>query len=221
MSQILHKWFQLILLSGKACFVCEDDSSTRAPSVNDEDSMCSKGGPRTQLVRGSNAQRVLEHMGAHILHDPSVDRSQELCGLCLRPAPTCLIFLKKGRGAAAGHSVDLSRSTCINLMRFKYATASNSSETSPCSNSPRICPLCPVNSPAVWSYNLEPHFHSRHNLLSEINYPLKFQLSVSETEGLLKKWKSRFKIRERRNLKKSKKLPLSISEAHSSRLALR
>jgi hypothetical protein len=169
----------------------------------------------------SKAQHVLEHMGAHLLFDTSLDRSLELCGLCLRPAPICLIFLKKGRGVAAGYSIDYSRSTCINMVRFKYATASRSSETSPCSNVPRICPLCPANNPAVWTYNFDIHFGRRHKITSPVNFPMQVQLSESEKDGLRRKWETRFKLRNSRNLKKSKKNPLVCSAAHSTRLALR
>ncbi|KAH9055083.1 hypothetical protein EDB83DRAFT_2225333 [Lactarius deliciosus] len=34
-----------------------------------------------------NTQHVLEHMGAHILHDAKLNASKERCGLCLCPAP--------------------------------------------------------------------------------------------------------------------------------------
>jgi hypothetical protein len=53
-------------------------------------------------------------MGAHILHDATIDG--EACGLCLRPSPMCRLVLKKGRGADAGYSLDLKKSTCANLM---------------------------------------------------------------------------------------------------------
>lgn len=56
---------------------------------------CAKCGPNVKLNR-SNAQRILEHMGAHILHDATLNRSQEVCGLCLRPSPMCRLLVKKG-----------------------------------------------------------------------------------------------------------------------------
>src|SRR6202453_4578494 len=105
-------------------------------------------------------------------------------------------------------------------MRFNYASTSRSSETSPCSNVPIQCPLCPVNSPAVWTYNIESHFHGRHKIVSPANFPVHFQLSESEKDGMKKKWESRYKFRKSRNMR-NKKMPMVTSDAHSSRLALR
>jgi hypothetical protein len=143
---------------GQACFIYELEPNSHAPPGGTEThSLCSKCGSQV-LVDQANGQCLLEHMGAHMLYDPSIDHSQELCGLCLRLAPMCMIFLKKGWGAAAGYSVDISQSTCINLMCFNYATAAWSSEVSPCSNIPILCPLCPTNSLAVWRYSMHSHF---------------------------------------------------------------
>lgn len=69
-------------LPGKACFLVRGDEDDLP--VSGEGSICSKCGPRTGIDR-SNAQRILEHMGGHILHDQTISRSQELCGLCLCP----------------------------------------------------------------------------------------------------------------------------------------
>lgn len=92
----------------------------------------------------SQGQRVLEHVGAHILYDPHIVKSTPLCGLCLRPAPLCQIFLKKGKGAS-GKSV-----------------AAESTSASPCSDVPMHCPLCPKLEPAVWRYFLKIHFQEKH-----------------------------------------------------------
>jgi hypothetical protein len=135
-----------------------------------------RNGPRTS-VDHSNGQRMIEHMGVHIVFDSTISRNLEVCGLCLRPAPMCLIYLKKGRGASKGYSVGINRSTCINLIRFKYASAGTSTESAPCTNIPVHCPICGPKQPAVWRYSLErlifvcgiawplPIF------LSEYNYP--------------------------------------------------
>ena len=199
-------------LEGKACFLVERNEEEQ--SISSEGSICSKCGPRTSLDR-SNAQRILEHMAAHILYDPAVrNPSQELCGLCLRPAPMCTIYLKKGRGASRGYSVNMKDSSCMNLIRFKYATAATSSENSPCSNVPVICPLCPQRAPAVWSYSLDAHFRDRHKLVPAY-FPIKIQLSASETEGMKTIWDHKYQLRKKRNLKGKKNLPLDISASHS------
>ena len=205
--------------SGKACFVCEDDATTRGPADESANSPCSLCGLRTQLEK-SNPQRVLEHMAAHILYDVTINRHDELCGLCLRPATMCRIFIRKGRGTTASYGIDLKRSLCINLTRFNYASAARSSESSPCSNVPMICPLCSKDDPAVWAYNLASHFCLRHKL-TPMHFPIQSHLSTSEREGLKKIWDSRFKVRATRNSAKSKLAPMMLSEAHSSRLALR
>jgi hypothetical protein len=137
---------------------------------------------------------VLEHMAAHILHDGNIDRSHEPCGLCLRPAPICVIYLRSTRGAPGAVSVDMKRSTCLNLVRFSYADASRSSENSPCSNVPRLCPLCPNDKPAVWTYNFPSHFRARHNLTNQNHFPCNYPLSMSEKDGLKVIWEGRFRI---------------------------
>jgi len=169
-------------------------------------------------LKKSDPQRVLEHMAAHILYDSKFDHSHDPCGLCLRPAPICLIYLKMNRGAI---SVDMKRSTCINLVRFSYVDASRSSENSPCSNVPRICPLCPKDKPVVWTYNFPSHFRAQHNLTNQNHFPCNFPLSTSEKDGLKAIWDGRFRIRQVRKTKKPRHAPLMLSDAHSSRLALR
>lgn len=202
---------------GKACFVCEaDENSAAAGSAADPD--CLACGPRVQLDY-SNAQRILEHMGAHLLYDPTLSRTQEMCGLCLRPSPICMIYLKKGRGVSASPSIDKSRTTCQNLLTFNYASAARSKDTSPCSNVPITCPLCSIDSPAVWKYNLNLHFREKHKLTPQ-HFPFDAHLSTSEKEGMRKKWEGRFLVKKpRRGMQP--KAAMIISDAHSSRLALR
>jgi hypothetical protein len=80
--------------SGMACFVCEDDQGLMELGSSD----CQHCSPSValNLLQG---QRVLEHVGSHILNDLGIDRSTELCGLCLRPTPLCQFFLKKEKGS--------------------------------------------------------------------------------------------------------------------------
>ena len=114
---------------------------------------CSRCGPTVKLD-WKNTPRILEHMGAHILHDTTLNSSEERCGLCLRPAPMCQVYLTKGRGTAGKVSVDRSKSKCPNLARFNYKNTAQSSKRSPCSNVPVVCTLCPPGSPAAWMYSI-------------------------------------------------------------------
>ena len=197
-------------LDGKACYLVKGKAMD---STVNEGFPCSKCGPRTSIDR-SNGQRMLEHMGAHILHDSSIPSNLEVCGLCLRPAPMCTLYLKKGRGGSKGYSVDMNRSTCVNLIRFKYASAATSTEIAPCTNIPIHCPLCGPKQPAVWRYSLGAHFQMKHDL-QPADFPIRVQQSKSEKNGLEQIWKKRFQIRKKRNLKNKKALPLNISTAHS------
>ena len=202
-----------------ACFVC-DEKPTDSTNPNGESSDCARCGPSVKLNL-KNGQRVLEHMGAHILHDTLLDSSEERCGSCLSPAPMCQIYLQKARGVAGSVSVDRKRSECTNLIHFNYATATTSTETSPCSNVPIICPHCPKGSPAVWRYSLHAHFRGQHRLQSPDHFPIKFSMSQSEKNGMRKVWNSRFKVQRPRKMKPKNKPALAISEAHRTRLCLR
>lgn len=88
---------------------------------------CPKCGPTVKLD-WKNTPRILEHMGAHILYDATLNSSDEYCGLCLRPTPMCHIYLTKGHGTGGKTSVDRSKSKCPNLTRFNYKNAATSSE---------------------------------------------------------------------------------------------
>ena len=180
----------------------------------DSQADCSRCGVSVKLDR-KNTQRVLEHMGAHILHDITLNASEERCGLCLRPAPMCQIYLMKGR-----HSVDRSKSRCPNLVRFNYKNASESSKRSPCSNVPVDCTICPPGSPAVWTYSLHSHYRERHRITSALHFPTRVELSQSEKNGMKQVWDSRFKQRGsyRKRRKRVDNPPLVISEAHRSGL---
>ena len=136
--------------------MCEMASKTNNINI-DGHRDCSRCGPATK-IDWDNMQCVLEHMDSHILCDPNVNRTEEQCGLCLRPAAMCPIYVTKGHGVRGRCTVDFAKSTCPNLARFHYKNASESTEKSPCSNIPINCSLCPLGSPAVWTYNLKGHF---------------------------------------------------------------
>jgi hypothetical protein len=84
--------------TGDACFVCETDQN-----LGDIGSMTTSDCPRcspTVVLDLLQGQRVLEHIGSHILYDPAVIQSIEpLCSLCLCPSQLCRFYLAKGKGA--------------------------------------------------------------------------------------------------------------------------
>ena len=199
--------------------MCEVSGETDNAKI-DGHADCSRCGPAAR-IDWENTQRVLEHMGAHILNDPKLNHSDERCGLCLWPAAMCLIYVTKGRGTSGRHTVDYTKSTCPNLVCFNYKNASESSEKCPCSNIPIICSLCPLGSPAIWSYNLEAHFQSRHQLASHTHFPIPVEQSQSEKDGMNRIWKARFKKHKSYNSKNKRRAPpLAILEAHRSGLAI-
>lgn len=146
--------------SGGACFISE--VSNEATADPDREGDCPRCRPSAVKLDWKQTQHILEHMGAHILFDATLNASEEYCGLCLHPSPMCQIYINKGCGADGRVSVDLSRSTCPNLICFNYKSAAQSSQQSPCSNVPVVCPHCPPSSPAVWRYSLHSHFCGHH-----------------------------------------------------------
>ena len=118
------------------------------------------------LALPKQAPRVLEHMAAHILFDPQIKQSDKPCGLCLRPMDVCKLYLKQGKGAGASDQVDFAKSTCVKKVDFSYMTASISTSSSPSSNVPLRCPICPAAEPCVWQYNLPYHMQAKHPAIS-------------------------------------------------------
>ena len=205
-----------MLPSGGACFVCE--VSNEATADLDGHANCPKCGPSVKLD-WKHTQCVLEHMGAHILHDATMNTSEEFCGLCLCPFPMCQIYLTKRRGAGGRLSVDRAKSTCPNLVCFSYKSAALSSERSPCTNVLVICSLCPAASPAVWTYSIHAHYRACHRLNSDSHFPTRVDLSQSEKDGMKRVWGAHFNQHKTYFSKKTKRnTPLAVSEAHRSRL---
>jgi hypothetical protein len=199
--------------------VCESAGEMNSIVV-DGQANCLMCGPAARLD-WKNTQRVLEHMGAHILYDAKLNSSEERCGLCLKPAPMCHIYLKKGRGSQAKYSMDQKKSNCPNLVRFNYTNTATSSESSPCSNIPIVCPLCSTGSPAVWMYSLHAHFRERHRLTSVAHYPSRILLSQFEKDGMNCVWKACFKQHKSyHSKKKPRNPPLLISQAHRLKLSI-
>lgn len=165
-------------------------------------------------LRSLSAPKRLNHMGAHILHDPTLDRSIERCGFCLRPSPTCVIKLQRSNKK---FRIDMVHSTCIRLEKFSYARAAESTTSTPCTNVPLLCPLCLQNKPAVWKYSFEAHLQTCHPTVDRAPYEKLYTIPSSEVKQMQAVYRSRRNVPQKRNRKPS---TLKISEARSTRMAL-
>jgi hypothetical protein len=159
-------------------------------------------------------------MAAHILLDSSIKRSEEPCGLCLCSYSLCRFYLKKGKSAGTSNQVDFTRSMCANKVQFSYAVASVSTSSSPCSNVPLCCPICPAVEPCIWQYNLTHHMQAKHPTISLTPHKPLWKITNAEQQSLKEVWENHPKEKTCKS-KKNKSTSLIISEAHSSRLTLR
>lgn len=225
LEQHLYATHQFLL--GKACFLCERGTLTGA--VNDSDINLDNSdsvacpyckSPTISLDLGKGP-RLLEHFGAHVLFDQNINRVDEPCGLCLRPAALCLYYLKKGKGVKGKLKVDKERTrSCPIKSTFAYTVASTSTPSSPCSNVPVLCPLCSKLEPAVWRYNLSYHFNAVHPNADLRKYTHLWKLSKFETDEMKKIWDDRQRVVVKRP-RKTKNLTLVVSEAHRSQIPIR
>ena len=136
-----------------------------------------------QLFHGT--PKILRHIAAHLLFDNSVDTSQELCGLCMRPSPLCVFYLWKGKGAGAAPQINLHTSRCPNLVsKFLYTAASMEQTNSPCTNVLVTCPLCPSMSGSVWKYNMRTHLMKNHPSVCDADILKDYIISESEKAAL-------------------------------------
>ncbi|KAH9040244.1 hypothetical protein EDB84DRAFT_1647330 [Lactarius hengduanensis] len=119
-------------------------------------------------------------------------------------------------GATSGWSSIGVLYQCPNAIKFSYSAAMVSSESSPCSNVPLQCPYCPDGSPAVWRYNMQLHFRHRHQGVDTAKHEDLWKLTSAEAKAMAGIWKTRHKQPKRRG-KGKQKVPLKLSEAHSSR----
>ena len=167
----------------------------------------------------SQGQRVIEHIGAHILYDPAVIQSIEpLCGLCLRPSQLCQFYLAKGKGTNGNLRINQKTSKgCLVKMKYSYGIAAESTTSSPCSNVPIHGPICPNADPAIWKYFMRLHFDERHKTLDITKYEYLWRLSKFERSEMKKIWVKQGKVTTKRT-KKSKAPPLIVSESHRARI---
>ena len=126
-------------------------------------------------------QQVLNHNGAHILCDPSIDRATQPCGICLSPALMCQCFLT----TSGTKKIDTKRSQCVNrTMKFTYSIASKSAAASPCSNVPLNCALCgPHTAGVITFWSMAASYTLQHLLTNMFRFgnwnPWKRKLSSS------------------------------------------
>ena len=204
--------FDTFIYIGEACFVAEDLYDVREFSMHE----CPACVPPVQLD-ASNGQWVLAHVASHILHDPTIVKSEEPCGLCLRSSATCTIYLTRRAGRTYPWSIKYGGTTpCPNATNFSYSAAMVSSNSSPCSNVPIQCPFCLDGSPAVWRYNMRHHFQNRHRGINTAKHKDLWKITPEEAKAMKQVWRNRCKQPKRRG-KGKQKAPLKVSEAHSSR----
>ncbi|KAF8992315.1 hypothetical protein BDQ17DRAFT_1254088 [Cyathus striatus] len=55
-------------------------------------------------------------------------------------------------------------------MKFSYHVAIESSASSPCSNVPMSCPVCPKEDSAIWKYSMKQHFEDKYKSLNISSY---------------------------------------------------
>jgi hypothetical protein len=109
------------------------------------------------------------------------------------------------------------------IKKFSYLAASQSSESSPCSNVLIHCPLCSPTAPCIWRYNLRIQFLAKHSSASWEAYEEQIGWVLEDDEKRMMKdiWKNHYKIKETRRKGKKGVTPLEVSEQHSSRMAPR
>lgn len=204
--------------AGKVCFACKA-SGDDLDDMSGSSVACTLCSPQFEYT-AKLGQRVVEHIGAHILFDSAISREDEPCGFCLRPSSICRIFLS----SAGSGKFKINRATstgCLNMQNIRYSVAAASKPTAPCSNVPLLCPLCPKGMPAVWRYNIQNHIRSKHEGAQLAKFAHLWTLGRLETIEMARFWKERHDGVVRRPVKASKKIPIVISEAHTTTLALR
>ncbi|KAJ7605351.1 hypothetical protein DFH06DRAFT_1020288, partial [Mycena polygramma] len=191
------------------CFVCNKDGS----SLLQEEGLCNIC--PTASLNIKSPHKLVEHMVIHILFDqaPPIDRSASPCGFCLSTQSFCSIVLVKNKGGDGAIRIDMSKSRCPNLASLGLAAAVKSSERTPCTNAPILCPVLPC-ADIVWKYNLKSHISSVHPTANLSRYKHHFDLADGEKVGL----KTISTAKKRRSSRK--RLNFRISDEHSTEAAL-
>jgi hypothetical protein len=156
-------------------------------------------------------------MGTHILNDPRLRGSDNPCGLCLNEGQLCEIFLTQRAGTI---SIDQTKSRCPNIRSLSIKKAEEFSVRQPCTNHPLACPICPRGAAAVWKYNLRSHIETKHPSYNVMLHELVWRLHRDEEVLMRAEW-DKLKHHRNRLSKDASARKLTISDGHSSRLALR
>ncbi|KAJ7745264.1 hypothetical protein B0H14DRAFT_2350730 [Mycena olivaceomarginata] len=105
-------------------------------------------------------------------------------------------------------------------MNFKYNIAATSTPTAPCSNVLIECLLCGPREQAIWRYGFLHHLRVSHPTAPVDKYADLWTISPAETQLMKEIYRNR-KAGMPVLKKRQPKVPLVISEAHSSRLSMR
>ncbi len=223
MSDTLHDGAGMYSLevnySGQLCFLCETEGAANDGHGRNQHRLCPLC--PSLLISAKERGVLLNHIGAHILHDPRIDRNATPCGFCLSSGDACAIYVKRGKGAKSGDILDMQRTRCPSKYKLSIARTSTSTLTSPCTNVPLRCPYCPKGSPAVWKYNMPCHLRRAHRLDPEAFASI-WKPSTSESESMKKLLDGKPRDSKRkRKMTKAAKTAEMVSEAHVCKIALR
>lgn len=103
-------------------------------------------------------------------------------------------------------------------VNYSYSVVAESTPSSPCSNVPIHCPVCPKSGPAIWKYFMKSDFKEKHRTLLTKHEHL-WKISNFERAEMKKIWAKQGKVTAKHN-KKSKASPLIISEKHCVQIPL-
>lgn len=147
------------------------------PAGPPPDAVCPLCGPDCGRLKSATEQ--VTHMSAHILFDRRVP--PDACGFCLQPPMAgCRFFLRRDR-----QQLNYAASYCrLMPAHLSYGPASRSIPSSPCSNMPKVCPLCPADAPAVWKYHMQRHLVTKHPTAALDQLGYLWYISPDEIRGM-------------------------------------
>lgn len=200
-------------ISGAVCFLCEDQNASQG--ARRKQHRCSKC--PTLAISLSSATELVRHISRHILFDDDIDLDENPCGFCLNTG-ICTIYLRKTKGRKGVLKVDMARSQCVNKVDLSFKHASKVTATSPCTNQPLACPLCPNGAPAVWKYNLKSHILKVHRGADGSRYEDLYDISDNERVLMRRIYQEKSSAKSRSTKRKRKAAladrPISVSESH-------
>lgn len=109
-----------------------------------------------------------------------------------------------------GHHYNQARQPRPQQVRVCTTTPSSSTSSSPSSNVPLRCPICPIAEPCVWRYNLAHHMRAKHPTISLKLYEPLWQLTNTERQLLKEIGENRHKERKMRKSRKNQSSSLII-----------